>query len=170
MGGDDLGSDDEFLPGKVDEASGPESEKVAVRKRKLSSSDEESDGRPSKSSNATPEQWLLETAREIGEKPQKDQAAFLQKALLHHSLLSSNKKSRNTLSPKNIARLPSQGSCLERLKGAVSAKKLKNWKQVQSPLVVSILGSRMALSVIRVVTHMMFSCSSAYPLVGLFRF
>ena len=156
MGGDDLGSDDEYLnPSlsgtdassfleKLDKTEETSSNK---RRRDDSGGDESVDKMPSKKSSS---HILIETGRDLANESAEVQCAFLQKALTHEVQLRGNSVDKLTkLMPSHFS--TSKESTLEaRMRGAVSMKKLRKYKTLKSPMVLIVcLSARRAVAVLK---------------------
>mmetsp|Transcript_4423 Transcript_4423/g.6305 ORF Transcript_4423/g.6305 Transcript_4423/m.6305 type:complete len:283 (-) Transcript_4423:232-1080(-) len=172
MGGDDLGSDDEYLNVTIEEEKsiqkletladnievevgneGPLSSKKRKRKSKAPSldlnNDEDSavDEVPTKKSSS---RVLLEAGRDLENQSADVQATFLWTALKHNlQLRGSSLESIPKLKASHFT--TSKESTLSgRLRSALSIKKLKKWKPIGSPMVVVVcVSARRAVAVLK---------------------
>lgn len=169
MGGDDLGSDDEFLTETISDsiqvaASPITRDNVVVpesKKRKLSDTegtaaagdDDEDDGEKEASDKKKNSftKVLLAAGRDLEEQTADQQAAFLSTALSHQSLMDSNEDvlPEDRLLPHHF-RASSKDSLYERLKDGVAIKRMKKWKNTKSPCVVVVcISAKRAVAVLK---------------------
>lgn len=143
MGGDDLGSDDELWTNGVSSTTNlddsppesPASDAGDGRTRKHPI--ENNDTRMSKKRKRTPDELLLEAGIDLEIQDADQQASFLNTAISHHTLLSSGKAAEIWKLQSNHFKTSKNDSLLSRLNDAVALKKMKKWKAVGSPCVVS---------------------------------
>lgn len=179
MGGDDLGSDDEYLSGQVvvdeedavDDAPKKKSvlaaSTVAVideedggkRKRKneeqddqLSPSNKKSKTKPSR------QKLLLKAGRAMEQESAETQSSFLWTALLHHHQMKSGKdgeEAETDLQPKlqasHLLTIKASNDFATRLRECLpSMKQLKTWKHTKSPLAIIVcLSARRAVQLLK---------------------
>lgn len=151
MGGDDLGSDDEYLNPSISDMDKSslfekldKAEETSSNKRRR---DDSVDQVPTKKSSA---RVLIEAGRDLANQSAEVQCAFLQTALTHEVQLRGNSVDRLLkLMPCHFS--TSKESTLEaRLRGAVSMKKLKKYKTVKSPMVLLVcMSARRAVAVLK---------------------
>lgn len=154
MGGDDLGSDDEFLsPSVSDTAETSLAEKLAAeqrsnkRKRGNDIDDDSVDETPTKKSSA---RVLIEAGRNLENESAEIQRAFLSTAFAHETQL-------RGISVDELPKLTaadfvtSPESTLEaRLKSAISLKRMRKWKVMKSPMVLIVcVSARRAVAVLK---------------------
>jgi hypothetical protein len=163
MGGDDLGSDDEFLTSQISDSAQVEAsliprDNVVVtesKKRKLSDTEGAADDDDEKEAAGKKKKSfakvLLAAGRNLEEQTADQQAAFLSTALSHQSLLTSNKDilPENKLLPRHF-RASSKETLLERLKDGVAINRMKKWKNTKSPCVVVVcISAKRAVAVLK---------------------
>lgn len=157
MGGDDLGSDDEFLNPGVEDTAGDkllekvEREEAKKRKRDDKADDDDdapADEVPTKKSSM---KVLIEAGRGLEKKAADVQAAFLWMSLKHYVQMKGDpitglhKIEARHITTSEETTLPA------RLKDcAASMKKIKNWKPIGSPMVLIIcISARRAVAVLK---------------------
>lgn len=162
MGGDDLGSDDEFLNPSVSdtvetslvEALASEQESQSTLKRKRGGANDSDD--EANTSNAKPKKKksskhiLIEAGRNLQNESVQVQCAFLSTALAHELQLRGI--AADDLPKLNVAHfVTSSESTLDlRIKSAVSLKKLKKYKTCKSPMVVVVcVSARRCVAVLK---------------------
>lgn len=156
MGGDDLGSDDEYLNASISDTAETsllekleklEETSSKKRSRDDSAEDESVDEIPTKKSSA---RVLIEAGRDLASESVEVQCTFLQTAFAHEVQLRGH--SIDNL-PKLVAShfSTSNESTLEaRIRGAVSMKKLKKYKTLRSPMVLVVcVSARRAVAVLK---------------------
>jgi hypothetical protein len=152
MGGDDLGSDDEFLHASVEDSEegllSATIEEAGERKRKLATEDDSIvDEAPAKKSTA---KLLIEAGRGLEKQSAEEQAAFLWLSLKHYSQLQGETTDGSVKITPTHFKLSKHATLFERLKEVVSLKKLKNWKPVGSPMVIVVcVSARRAVAVLK---------------------
>lgn len=184
--GDDLGSEDEaWMAGVVADDSdnsdndddNDESQQVAAssRKRKLLESVSSSASKK-KSTDTTmtatttkkrqsTDRLILEAGRNIEERSADEQAAFLNMAVKHYSLLASVKLESKFL-PRYFCTCPT-GSLTERIKESLSMKKLKKWKPLKSPCAVIVcISARRAVEVLKELSSLKIRVAKLFPKSG----
>jgi U3-containing 90S pre-ribosomal complex subunit len=155
MGGDDLGSDDEYLNPSISDMDKSslfekldKAEKTSSNKRRRDDSEEDEsvDEVPTKKSSA---RVLIEAGRDLANESAEVQCAFLQTALTHEVQLRGNSvDTLLKLMPCHFS--TSKESTLEaRLRGAISMKKLKKYKTVKSPMFIVCMSARRAVAVLK---------------------
>lgn len=156
MGGDDLGSDDEFLnPSISDTAETSLAEKLEAeqqqgankRKRGNADNDDSDDEIPTKKSSA---RVLIEAGRNLENESAEMQRAFLSTAFAHETQLRGI--SVDELPKLTAAHfITSPESTLEaRLRSAISLKRMKKWKVVNSPMVLIVcVSARRSVAVLK---------------------
>jgi hypothetical protein len=167
MGGDDLGSDDEFLTAQISDSAQvaaspiPRDNLVVTesKKRKLSDTEgaaaaadddddeKEAAGKKKKSFAKV----LLAAGRNLEEQTADQQAAFLSTALSHESLMTSNEDvlPEDKLLPHHF-RASSKDTLYERLKDGVAIKRMKKWKNTKSPCVIVVcISAKRAVAVLK---------------------
>ena len=173
MGGDDLGSDDEFLISHIKEDSPTEpneevEEAVATKtrkKRKLSDDIQESKSASSRTKKKSPAKLMLEAGRHLEEQSVEQQASFLSIALRHHSLLASSEEGDELL-PQYFASSRKE-SLVERLKDALSLKKIKKWNHTGSPAVVIFsISARRAVAILKELAPLKVRTAKLFPKNG----
>lgn len=157
MGGDDLGSDDEYLVQSFSDGKADQLDKVQEksrmdsvekkRKREVKSDEEEVDEVPTKKSSAN---ILIESGRNLQIESAQVQAKFLWTAMLHYTQLKgesidgSNKLEAHHFVTSNESTLQA------RFKNITSLKKLKKWKPIGSPMVVIVcISARRAVALLK---------------------
>jgi protein CMS1 len=159
MGGDDLGSDDEFLIEQISDAAHVQAptarDNVAVtesKKRKLSDTADDDDKveDPDKKKKSFTK-VLLAAGRNLEEQTAEQQAAFLSTALRHQILMTSNEDlAAESKLLQHHFRTSSKETLLERLKDGVAIKRMKTWKNIKSPCVVVIcISAKRAVEVLK---------------------
>jgi protein CMS1 len=161
MGGDDLGSDDEFLTEQISDAAHVQApptprDNVVVaesKKRKLSDTADDDDDKkedPDKKKKSFTK-VLLAAGRNLEEQTAEQQAAFLSTALRHQILMTSNEDlAAESKLLQHHFRTSSKETLLERLKDGVAIKRMKTWKNIKSPCVVVIcISAKRAVEVLK---------------------
>jgi hypothetical protein len=156
MGGDDLGSDDDFWTAQVEASPAPRDNVVVTesKKRKLSDTEGADDDDEKEAAGKKKKSFakvLLAAGRNLEEQTAEQQAAFLSTALSHQSLMTSNKDvlPENKLLPHHF-RTSSKETLLERLKDGVAIKRMKKWKNSKSPCVVVVcISAKRAVAVLK---------------------
>jgi hypothetical protein len=171
MGGDDLGSDDEFLTETISDsvqaaASPIPRDNVVVtesKKRKLSDAEgataaagddvevEVDDEKEAAGKRKKGAKVLLAAGRDLEEQTADQQAAFLSTALSHQSLMDSNTEilPEDKILPHHF-RTSSKDTLYERLKDGVAIKRMKKWKNAKSPCVVVVcISAKRAVAVLK---------------------
>jgi len=157
MGGDDLGSDDEFLNPSISDTfetslvekltAAEEDSDKNKRKRSHSNDDDSVDEIPTKKSSA---RVLIEAGRNLQNESAEVQCAFLSTALAHEIQLRGHTMDKL---PKltTFHFVTSPESTLEaRLRSAISLKKMKKWKVIKSPMVLIVcVSARRAVAVLK---------------------
>lgn len=171
MGGDDLGSDDEYLlnssslPEVVDDAVSDDDDRPGTSgsKRKRARDDdnvtplerdESNEDKPSKTTKgpATSSRVLVTAGRDLATRDAQVQSAFLWTALKHHVQLKGDSVETlaiTQLLPSHLC-TSSEPSLEMRLRSVLSLKKLKKHKALQSPrVVICCLSARRAVEVLK---------------------
>lgn len=164
MGGDDLGSDDEYLNPSVtadegrleallkaerEEESDSKKRKVDVVEANNEEEEEDDDDMPKKKKKSSTRK-LIEAARTLSLESAEVQASFLWTTLKHHIQMKGGSVDDLTkLEPHHLA--TNQASDLfSRLRASISMKKLKNWKPIGTPMVLIVcVSARRAVSVLK---------------------
>jgi hypothetical protein len=155
MGGDDLGSDDEFLnPSIQDTAEDKLSEKVEreqEKKRKRGDDDDDdapADEVPTKKSSM---KVLIEAGRGLDKKPADVQAAFLWMTLKHYVQMKGDSINGLLKIEQKHFTTSDETAASARVKDcATSMKKLKNWKPIGSPMILIVcISARRAVAILK---------------------
>lgn len=157
MGGDDLGSDDEYLVQTFGKETLVELDKNQVKstienvekKRKcdvISDADVVEEVPTKKSSGKI----LIETGRDLQNESAQFQAKFLWTALMHYTQLKGGSVDELIkLEPHNIT-TSCESSFQSRFKDITSLKKLKKWKPIGSPMIIVVcVSARRAVAVLK---------------------
>jgi hypothetical protein len=143
MGGDDLGDEqwmlgDGILDSINDDSTTENDDHTAENHRKRKVGDEGDKRKSPHTKQAkTPEKLLIEAGRHLESQNANQLSCFLNAALSHYCLLAQvNEKEIKKLEPVNF-KTSSQQSLVDRLSDAMSLKKIRKWKHIGSPCVVS---------------------------------
>ena len=158
MGGDDLGSDDEYLIQTVGkETLVEEFDKSQVkatnenvkkkRSREVKSDEDEVEEVPTKKSSS---KILIETGRDLQKESAQVQARFLWTALMHYTQLKGGSVDELTKLESHNITTSCEGTLQARFKGIASLKKLKKWKPIGSPMIIVVcVSARRAVAVLK---------------------
>lgn len=144
MGGDDLGSDDEqWISEKIEdneigEASTESNDHAPEKQQKRKAVEEIDENKSQNKKSKSPEKLLLEAGRQLECQNAIQQSCFLNAAISHYNMLKTAKEQSIWKVEPDRFKTSSKQSLVERLSDTMSLKKIKKWKNVGSPCVVSI--------------------------------
>jgi hypothetical protein len=164
MGGDDLGSDDEYWTKPVKEdLDSTELDVSNFKKRKLSDVEVKVDEGSRKLST---EQVLVTLGKDIQFQTAEQQVNFLEASLKHYNLLASNNAEIPEI-PLRCIVTSKEETWIEKIKSAVSVKKMKQWKARRSPCVVIVtLSARRAVALLKDLSDLKVRALKLFPKSG----